>query len=143
MKPPAKLKPQPKKCSNADDNEEKKGTAIEDDLFPCKVEACCKVHKPGGCINKRAGADDHKSHKASARMRAAGDFGTQCMQEHQVILAVANQTLVARMFISLGLNNKMLMPLLTSRVIIPPRNSVIWTKRVSSSLSLSSANLVE
>ncbi len=40
------------------------------------------------------------------RTRAAGDFGTQFMQERQDIIAITNQTLVARMFISLGLNDK-------------------------------------
>ncbi len=82
------------------------GTADEENPFLCKVDACCKVCKPGGCPTKGAGADDRTSHLASAKARAAGDFGTPQMQEHQAMFVVAYWTSVARMFISLGLNDK-------------------------------------
>ncbi len=34
------------------------------------------------------------------------DFGTPCLQEHQAVFAGAYQTSVARMFLALGLNDK-------------------------------------
>ncbi len=92
---------------------------------------------------KRAGADDQQANSASLRARAAGDFGTQCMQEHQVIFVVANSTLVTRMFISLGLNNEIVDAIVDEHGYNTPRHSVVWTKSILSSLSLPSANLVE
>ncbi len=106
IKPPAKPEPQPKKCTKGDVDEGMEGTTNEETSFPHIMEACCKVHKPRRCPTKRARADDCQANLASVRTRAAGDFGTQFMQERQDIIAITNQTLVARMFISLGLNDK-------------------------------------
>ncbi len=104
MKPPTKPETQPKKRTKDNDNEGMEGTADEETPFPHKAEVHCKVCKPSGLPTKRARADNRQVKLASVRARAAGDFDTQCMQERQDIIAIANKTSVARMFFSMGLN---------------------------------------
>ncbi len=109
--------------------------ANEENPFPHKVDVHQKVCKPGGSPSKGAGADDYPSHLASAKARATGDFCTPRTQEHMAMFAVAYRTLVTRMFISLGLNNKII-------------NAVVKeqgynTTKASNNLSLTSANLLE
>ncbi len=78
--------------------------ADEDELFPSKVDAHCKVHKQTDCPRKGATDECHMECLASQRTRAAGDVGIPRNCKHQAMYAQAYRTSVARMFLSLGLD---------------------------------------
>ncbi len=107
------------------------------------MEESYKVHKPSECPTKGARADNCLNHLASAKARATGDYDTPCTQEHQAMFVIASWTLVARMFISLGLNDKIVNAIVDEQGYNTSHALSHWTKTLLSSLSLPSANLVE
>ncbi len=70
------------------------------------MKARCKECKPGGCPTLRAGAESRTDCSASESARVAGDFGTPQNRERQVHYAATCELLVTRIFLSLGLSDK-------------------------------------
>ncbi len=52
-----------------------------------------------------ARAGTHQQHSASQKARVGGEFGTLQAQEHDVFYAAAHWTSIARMLISLGMDD--------------------------------------
>ncbi len=92
-----------------------------------KVDAGHKVRKPSGFPTKGAGADDPLSHSASAKARAARDFGTLFMWECQAMFAVTY--IPDWCFLPWTWITRLLMPSLMSRYVIPPWYQLFWPKR--------------
>ncbi len=72
--------------------------ADDDQPIPYKRDAHQRECEPGKCPDVRA--------RASKVTKSAGDFSTLCNRERQAHFAAAYRILVSRMFLSLGLSNK-------------------------------------
>ncbi len=70
------------------------------------MEASCKEHEPRGQATIGARAGSRTDCSASKLARSAGDFGTPQNRERQAHFAAAYRLSVSRMFLSLGLSNK-------------------------------------
>ncbi len=105
LKPPTRSKGATKKKASEDPDEGKEGTA-DDIPIPRKMEARCKERKPGGRPTTGARAGSRTDRSASKSARLAGEFGTLQNMERQAHFAAAYRILVSRMFLSLGLSDK-------------------------------------
>ncbi len=104
-KPTTRSKGVMKKKASKNPDKGKEGTA-DDIPIPRKMDACRKEREPGGHPTIRVGAGSRTDGSASKLARSAGDFGTPQNMERQAHFAAAYRLSVSRIFLSLGLSDK-------------------------------------